>query len=260
MPLAAGLYHELHGDPAAPPLLLSSGLGGSADYWRPNLAALAERYRVILYDHRGTGRSGPAAGPITIGAMADDVLALLDALGIGRTHLIGHAAGAIIGLALALKMPDRLGRLVAVNGWSSPDPHFVRCFDTRLALLRASGARAYVHAQPIFLYPANWISEQSDRLAAEEETQLAHLPAASMIERRIQALRAFDIAARLGEIGTGVLALAAADDMLVPSRCSARLAQAIPGARLATIAWGGHACNVTDAAGFNALVLDFLGS
>lgn len=55
---AAGLYYEEHG--SGPPLILSAGLGGSGNYWLPNLPALAERYRVILYDHRGTGRSDRA--------------------------------------------------------------------------------------------------------------------------------------------------------------------------------------------------------
>ncbi|MCE6983125.1 alpha/beta fold hydrolase, partial [Pseudomonas frederiksbergensis] len=54
---AAGLYYEIHGRADAPPLILSSGLGGSASYWAPNIPALAEHFHVIAYDHRGTGRS-----------------------------------------------------------------------------------------------------------------------------------------------------------------------------------------------------------
>ena len=60
MPIAAGLWYEWHGPEAGEVLILSPGLGGSATYWQPNLAAFAERYRVLLYDHRGTGRSDRA--------------------------------------------------------------------------------------------------------------------------------------------------------------------------------------------------------
>ena len=63
MPELAGLFYEEHGPPDGPPLLLSPGLGGSGAYWAPNLAALAERHREILYDHRGTGRSDRALPP-----------------------------------------------------------------------------------------------------------------------------------------------------------------------------------------------------
>ena len=53
----SGLYWEERGPSDGPPLILSAGLGGSAAYWAPNLDALAADHRVILYDHRGTGRS-----------------------------------------------------------------------------------------------------------------------------------------------------------------------------------------------------------
>lgn len=257
--MIAGLHYEEHGD--GPPLILSAGLGGSGNYWLPNLPALAVKHRVILYDHRGTGRSDRALpDDVTVEQMGDDLLALIDGLGLQKASIMGHAAGGIAALALALKAPERVDRLVLVNAWSKPDPHFLRCFETRLALLRDSGPRAYLHAQPLFLFPANWISEHAEQLAEEEEVHLAHFAGAEAYEKRIAALRAFDVDARLGEIGVPALALAAADDMLVPSNCSRRLAEGIKGARLAMMEWGGHGCNVTDPETFNAHVLDFLGS
>jgi len=73
-----GLYWEEHGPADGPPVILSPGLGGSAAYWAPNLAALTERHRVILYDHRGTGRSDRALpAELDVNDMADDVLALM---------------------------------------------------------------------------------------------------------------------------------------------------------------------------------------
>jgi aminoacrylate hydrolase len=150
----AGLHFEEHGPAGAPPVILSAGLGGTGGYWRPNLAALAAGHRVVLYDHRGTGRSDRAlpAG-LQVEDMADDVVALMDGLGLDRAHFVGHAAGGLIGLQLAVQAPQRLRSLVVVNGWSRLDPHFARCFEARLALLRDTGPRAYLRAQPIFLYP-----------------------------------------------------------------------------------------------------------
>jgi aminoacrylate hydrolase len=257
--LISGLYYEEHGVGA--PLILSAGLGGSGNYWLPNLPAFAAEYRVILYDHRGTGRSDRALpDDVTVGQMGDDLLALVDGLGLEKASIVGHAAGGVAGLAAALKAPERIDRLVLVNAWSRPDPHFARCFDARLALLRDSGPRAYLEAQPIFLFPANWISEHHMQLEAETEQHLAHFAGADAYEKRIAALRAFDIDAGLAQISVPTLALAAADDMLVPSNCSRRLAAGIKGARLAMMQWGGHGCNVTDPDTFNAHVLDFLRS
>jgi aminoacrylate hydrolase len=259
--LIDGLYFEEHGPAEAPPLILSAGLGGLRAYWAPNLPALAQRHRVILYDHRGTGRSDRAL-PLNLNVedMADDVLALMDGIGIERAHFLGHAAGAAIGLTLAAQNPERLKSLVAVNGWSRLDPHFARCFEARLALLRDSGVRAYLRAQPLFLFPAAWVSQHNEQLDRELEEQLAHFQGAETLETRIAALQAFYIDDRLGEIGTPVLALAAKDDMLVPWTCSPAYADRLPNGSVALMDWGGHACNVTDPATFNQIVLEFLRS
>lgn len=254
-----GLYWEAHGAEDAPPLLLSSGLGGLGNYWRPNLAALAGKFRVILYDHRGTGRSDRAIeGRLTVEAMAQDVLMLLDGLGIARAHLVGHAAGGAIGLSLAVTAPERIGGLVVVNGWARLDPHFARCFDARLTLLLKGGPRDYLAAQPIFLYPAGWSSQHNDELDAELEHQLAGFPDIDTVVKRITALRTFRIDDQLKRIRAPVLLIAADDDMLVPVTCSELLRNGIPGAQLTRFAYGGHACNVTQAEAFNRLVLPWL--
>ncbi|SFO24795.1 pyrimidine utilization protein D [Sphingomonas sp. OK281] len=259
MGIAGGIHWEQHGQPDGPAILLSSGLGGLGSYWQFNLAALGTRHRVITYDHRGTGRSDrDVPGDLTVEAMAADVVALMDTIGLETCTFIGHALGGHIGLALALAAPERLERLVVINGWAKLDPHTARCFDTRLALLRDSGPRAYLHAQPLFLYPPQWISDHHDRIQDEEEAMLAHFPGVEMIQRRVAAVRRFNIAGRLDEVRVPTLVVASDDDMLVPPSASEKLAAGIPGAQLARMAAGAHACNVTRAEHFNMWLLDWL--
>lgn len=261
MPHAAGLYYETHGADDAPPLILSSGLGGSATYWQPNIPALAEHFRIIAYDHRGTGRSDRALpDTVTVDDFADDILSLMDALAIEHANLVGHAAGGVAGLALALTAPDRLDKLVVVNGWAKADPHFLRCFEARLNLLRHSGVEAFLRAQPIFLYPARWISAHTAELDAELPHQIADFAGAASMEKRIAALARFDIVARAGALRDTVLLVVADDDMLVPSSAGELLAGELGGAAVETLSTGGHACNVTDPQTFNRIVLDFLRS
>lgn len=258
MPRAAGLCYEEHGRANAPPLVLSAGLGGSGSYWQPNLAPLAEAHRVVVYDHRGTGRSDPAApGALSVKDMADDVAALMDALQIATTSFIGHALGGMIGIELALM--GRVSRLVVVNGWLRLDPHTARCFDVRLDLLRHAGPEAYLRAQPLFLYPNDWISENDARLAADTAAHLSHFPDPAVVEQRIAAVRAFRLE-RPEALTCDVLVIVADDDMLVPAKASKAVAAAIPGARLAVMEWGGHACSVTASRRFDAIAIDFLGS
>ena len=259
MPHAAGLYYETHGADDAPPLILSSGLGGSASYWKPNIPALAEHYRVIAYDHRGTGRSDRALpAVVTVEDFADDILALMDALNIERAHIVGHAAGGVAGLALALKAPERLDRLVVVNGWAKADPHFLRCFEARLNLLRHSGVEAFLRAQPIFLYPANWISAHTEQLDAELADQIADFPGIATMEKRVAALAAFDAAGRLAGLDARTLVLVADDDMLVPSSAGEWLCGQLGWGTLSVLPGGGHACNITRPDAFNKPVLAWL--
>lgn len=261
MPHADGLYYEIHGADDAPPLILSSGLGGSAGYWKPNIPALAEQYRVIAYDHRGTGRSDRVLPDVvTVDDLANDILALMDALAIERASLIGHAAGGVAGLALANKADEQLGKLIIVNGWIKADPHFLRCFEARLHLLRHVGVEAFLRAQPIFLYPAEWVSEHTAELDSELPHQIADFSGAPTIEKRVAALAAFDASPWIGKLKVPTLAISSGDDMLVPWTCSEALGAANRHIEQSHISWGGHACNVTDPASFNRTVLDFLRS
>lgn len=259
--MPSSLHYEVHGPADAPAtVLLSSGLGGSAGFWQPQLGALiAAGHRVIAYDQRGTGRS-PAALPAAyaIEDMARDVLEILDATRTAHCHFAGHALGGLVGLQLALDAPSRVASLVLVNAWSRPNPHSARCFDARLALLGAVGPRAYVEAQPIFLYSAAWAAAHAKRVQDEVDHAFAHFPGEANMRARIAALRAFDIDARLADIAAPTLVAAAKDDVLVPWTCSQRLVDGLPNATLNLMAHGGHAHSVTEANAFNSTLLAFL--
>lgn len=246
-------------DPAAPTVLLSAGLGGLAGFWKPQVEALSARYRLLAFDHRGTGaNAGPLPQGYSIQDMADEALAVMDAAGIARCHMLGHALGGLVGLQMALQAPERLASIVPVNAWARLDSATARCFDARVALLQHVGAEAYVRAQPIFLYPSAWMSQHAERLEAEVQHGLAHFQGKDTLLTRLSALRAFDVAHRLAEVKVPVLAMAARDDVLVPHIRSAELVEGLPHARLWLTAEGGHACSVTDPEPFNRALLDFL--
>jgi aminoacrylate hydrolase len=223
------------------------------------MEALKKRYRVLGYDHRGTSRSvRKLTEPHSVEAMAEDIRIVMDAAGVSQAHIIGHAAGGNAGLAFAQCYPKRLGKLVAINSWSRPDPHIARCFEARLALLNNTGKAAYVKAQPIFLYPAGWISENDAKLNEEAVHQIAGFPPKEVMRQRINALLAFDIDASLPKIKAPVLVAASADDMLVPVACSERLAARLANATLDIAPWGGHGFTVTAAEKFNRTLMAFL--
>ena len=247
--------------PNAPTVLLSSGLGGVAGYWTPQLTALKARYRVVTYDQAGTGRNKhPLPDDHSIAAMADEALAVLDATKTEKAHFVGHALGGLVGLDMAIRQPQRLNSLTVVNGWAKAHDHTKRCFDMRLALLKHEGPAAYVRAQPIFLYPADWLAKNAERAAQEEAHGLAGFQGADTLRRRIAALLAFDVTHHLATMRVPALISAARDDVLVPCSTSERLASAIPHASLDIAPWGAHAINVTQPDAFNESLLAFLDS
>jgi pimeloyl-ACP methyl ester carboxylesterase len=103
----------------APVILLHGGLANS-NYWGKLVPALAKRYRVIVMDSRGHGRSSRDAQPYGYDLMASDVTALMDYLKINKAALVGWSDGAIIGLDVAMHHPDRLTKLFAFAANSDP--------------------------------------------------------------------------------------------------------------------------------------------
>ena len=260
MPYANGgdadIYYEIHG--SGTPIVLSAGMGGSGSFWTPQIAALAERHRVIIYDQVGTGRSA-TKGVCTrsIAGMADDIVTLMDYADIDTAHMVGHAIGGIVGLELAMQHPQRLRSLVVVNGWGRADPFLHRCFEIRKQILNQSGPKAYVRAQPLFLYPPQWISSNITHLEEEEERILANFPPVATMNQRIDMFLAFNGGERLAGIELPTLLASAKDDNLVPAYLTHELADVIPGAQVREVEWGAHAFTVVTPDVFNAMLLGF---
>ena len=106
-------YYEEHG--SGDPLFLLHGGLADADSFGHQTPTLAARYRVIVPERRGHGRTADVAGPITYDLMADDTIALMDALNRGAAHLVGWSDGGNVGLLVAIKRPDLVRKLVVMG-------------------------------------------------------------------------------------------------------------------------------------------------
>jgi pimeloyl-ACP methyl ester carboxylesterase len=112
------IYYQTFGS-GPPVLVLHGGLGSLVDM-RYQIEGLAQNYHVIAPDSRGHGRSTDSAAPLSYAEMAEDMHALLDQLAIYRTNVVGWSDGGIIGLTLALRYPERVGRLVVIGANFDP--------------------------------------------------------------------------------------------------------------------------------------------
>ena len=252
------IYYEEHG--SGEPLFLVSGLGGTAAYWKPNLPALAAKYRVIVHDHRGAGQSTHSKIRYSVDQMTDDLVRLMDHLKIERAHVVGHSTGGAIGQTMALKHPQRLNRMVLFATWPKADYFFRKLFAVRRDLLTKVGKEAYVRGATLFLYPPWFIKANEKMLEERERLTIQHFPRVEIVASRIDGIVAFDVAADVGRIKTPTLVLCAKDDAITPAYFSEELAKKIPGAKLQILPDGGHCASETVRDEFNQAVLDFLAS
>ena len=105
---------ERRGPEVGTPVVLVHGLGYGRWGWEPVVDDLAARCPVVLVDNRGIGASDVPPGPYTAQQMAGDVVAVLDAVGADRVHLVGASLGGMIAQHVALARPEQVDRLVLV--------------------------------------------------------------------------------------------------------------------------------------------------
>lgn len=239
-------------------LLLVAGLGGSGSFWRAQADILARSYRVTLYDHRGVGRSSSAPLVSTAEQLADDLLRLMDALGIERAHLVGHSTGGAIGQHLALRQPERLRSLVLSASWAGPTPLFVEMFKLRRDVLINNGVQSYLLLGTLLATPAWYLHEQFTSMDDYLRERANALPELDVELGRLNAVMTHDLRHRLAEIRVPTAVICARDDQITPVPMSQELARLIPGAVIRVLPEGGHFCPQTVSEPYNQALLELL--
>ena len=133
---------EVEGPFKAPFLMLSNSLGTNYHMWDPQMPELTRQFRVIRYDSRGHGRSHADEGPYSIASLGRDALAIMDALGVAKTHWVGLSKGGMVGQWLLANASGRLERTVLANTGAYMGPP--ELWNGRIRTVRASGMDAVV--------------------------------------------------------------------------------------------------------------------
>lgn len=243
------------------PLLMllpqSSGPVGIA----PFLGALSERFTVIRYDQRGTGRSDPIAAPdgMSMAARAAEVAGLLDALEIGKAALCCHSTGCGIGVATVSHYPDRIDGLVLASPWSHGDGHLTTMQRLRVAAARGLDPYRYAWFNASLLFPPDYRRAHETGFEAMAVAAKDNPQNADEIEGRLNAILSFDARPALPEIACRTLVATGRDDQLMPDWFGREIAAAIPEAHLLALDGGGHMLPETRGAALADAIIDFLG-
>ncbi|MCS3418768.1 MULTISPECIES: alpha/beta fold hydrolase [Pseudomonas] len=224
-----------HGSPV---ILLHGGLSNS-DYWGNQVKALAAKHTVISLDSRGHGRSSRDEKPYGYDLMADDVVAVLDSLKIPRADIVGWSDGAIIGIDLALRHPDRIGKVFAFA-----------------ANTQTSGVKDGVEKNPTF---AAFIERAGKEYAKLSPTPKEYDAFVEQISH-MWASQPNWTDAQLAAIKTPILIVDGDHDEAIKREHTEYIASTIPGAGLLILPNTSHFAFLQDPALFNAALLDFLDS
>jgi len=266
------LYYEEHG--AGEPLLLIMGLAADSTAWMFQIPEFAAKYRTIVFDNRGVGRSSKPAGPYTIHEMADDAAGLLDVLHVPRAHVVGVSMGGMIAQELALRHPERVHGLVLACTYPEPDADIER--NRRFSVQQLGGSITEGGGVQIDLKAINpmdflqqllpmvfnqaFIANELPKLLQVFSGALQYGFSMEAILGQVGAVMSHKATDRLGRITAPTLVITGDADRLIPPANSDILAKGIPGAKLVEIPGGSHGFNFETPEVFNRAVLEFLAS
>ena len=251
------IYYELHGMEDRPVLVLNNGIiMNAATSWVFQTKVLSSYYRVLQYDCRGQGQSDHPEGSYSMTLHADDLAALLAALGINSAHIAGISYGGEVAQAFALAYPQKTISLILADTVSEVGPELKVVIQSWVDALEAEDPDAFFHATVPWNFSPEFI-ENNAALLVDAKKRYALLDF-SAVNRLCQAFFQVDFTDRLGEIKAPVCILAGEKDLIKGIPYARRLKAKIPHAELHFLDGAGHASCWERPAEFNSVVLGFL--
>ncbi|RKN21180.1 3-oxoadipate enol-lactonase [Micromonospora musae] len=246
------LHVTVDGAADAPVLLLGGSLGTTGAMWAPQVPALAERFRVLRYDHLGHGRSALPAGPYTVDLLGREVLRLLDDLDVPVVHYAGLSLGGMVGMWLAAHAPERVRRLALLCTSASLGP--AQGWRDRAAKVRAGGVGTVADVVVARWFTPAFAATQPS-VVARYRVALNATPAAGYAAC-CEAIARMDLRGDLHTIAAPTLVLAGADDPATPVEHAHAIVERIPRARLTVVDRAAHLANVEQPEQVTRLLLE----
>lgn len=249
--------YEITGREGAPVVVLSHSLGSSLVMWEPQLLSLKPYFRVLRYDTRGHGGSEGAPGPYTFELLAEDVVGLLDGLGLSKIHFIGLSMGGMIGQALGLVHSDRLLSLTLCDTAAANPPGSREIWQERIDLVYKGGLAPLL--EPTL---ERWFTPEFIRQAPPILGKIRQQFLTTSINGYVgcsQAIMDLDYLGRLPQIKAPTLIVVGEDDPGTPVVAAQAMQERIAGSKLVILPGARHLSNVEQAGAFNRAVSDFLG-
>lgn len=251
---AVEVHAVVSGRADAPAVVLSNSLGSTHRMWDAQLADLEQRFRVVRYDTRGHGASPAPDGPYGIDDLADDLVALLDRLGIAKAHLVGLSLGGMTVMRVAIRNPERVQRLALLCTGAQLPP--ASAWTERAALVRAQGSASVAAAVVQRWFTPAYLEANPGVRSAHE--QMIAATSAEGYAACCEAIAELDLREQLSTITAPTLAIAGADDPATPPAKLEEIVARIPGARLLTVPQAAHLANAEQPATITPALIEHL--
>lgn len=252
------MYYEVHGK--GDPLVLIHGSGYDVSAWAGQLDTFSKKYRVLVFDNRGTGRTESTKPPYDTAMMADDAAALMDHAGMESAHVLGYSLGGYIAQELALRNPGKVRGLVLAATGANYYPIGRARTEVLLRMVR-EGVSFELVLRSLFLWMfSNRFFEDESRVngAIEAFAKNPYPQPIDGLEGQIAALLNHDAAGRVGRISSRTLVVCGEDDIAVPAWLSKQMADCLMDSKFAVLKGAAHSFPFEMAEEFNRTVLEFL--
>ena len=252
------VHYEVFGRPGAPAVLLIQGLGADKHGWDLQRLVLAASYRVIALDNRGAGRSDKPFGHYSLEQMADDAIAVLDAVGVEQAHIVGASMGGAIAQIIAVHYQHRVRSLTLVctacrnhpwrreliQGWATIATEQGMGALSREAARWVIGPRSFRRMVPALGWLGPLARGRSSHAFAAQVRAILNTPD--------------ELGDQLGEVTVPALVVVGNQDILTPRGDSEEIAERLPNAELVVISGAAHGLMVEHASTFNRVLIAFL--
>jgi len=244
------------------PLLWVMGTGMSGRAWqREQVPAFEGDYQCITYDMRGVGSADCPDDPYTPHLLAQDVIALLDELGVDSAHMVGFSLGACTVQEVMLGWPERIRSAVLLSTWgeTSVDHHVRRHYESRIYALQHASMDVFGRFA-FWMWSPTLVDEEYERICELEEylRSVSGSKDVSGFIGHFAADLAHDALGRLGAASCPTLVLHGDEDLITLPRYNAAVAAAVPGATLEQVNRAGHLAYLEQPGAVNAAIRRFV--
>ena len=257
-PTGVRIFYEVHGRGA--PLLLVSGTGHDHAFWSGQLPLLGARFRCVVFDNRGVGKSSAPAPGYSLADMAEDAAGVLDAAGAERAHVMGFSMGGHIAAELALRHPERVMSLGLHHAWARNCPRLASFQRARLRLARRGEREALVELSLLGLYSHEFYDANAGEMERKRKWLMEASGEDAGWEGQLAACLEGDALDRLHNIRVPTLITCSDRDLIVDPHHAREMSARIEDSRLVVMEGTGHVALIERPDAFARVCRDFLDS